>query len=166
MLESKYSTLLVEAGRQGSADPSGLRLCFQLLSLATAIDRDCAARLAPHGLSEARFVILFLLRGAAGHLSPNALAERAGVRRATITGLLDGMAREGLLTRHPDADDGRRLQVRLTRKGARLADATFTEHTAWIAGLFAGLDATEREQLGTLLAKVWQHTDTGAEVQA
>lgn len=166
MLESKYTALLAEASRQGSADPSCLHLCFQLLSLAAAIDRDCAARLAPHGLSEARFVILFLLRGAGSPLSPNALAERAGVRRATITGLLDGMAGEGLLTRHPDADDGRRLQVRLTRKGKRLADATFSAHTAWITGLFAVLDATEREQLGTLLAKVWQRTDTGAEGQA
>ena len=91
MIEAKHQALLEESQRRGHANIAQLRLCFQLLSLSSSIDRDCAARLAPHGLSEGRFVVLFLLHGAGGTLPPHLLAERAGVTRATISGLFDGL---------------------------------------------------------------------------
>ncbi|MEG0184313.1 MAG: MarR family transcriptional regulator [Stenotrophomonas sp.] len=166
MLETKHSALLEEAQRRGHATVAPLRLCFQLLSLSASIDRDCATRLAPHGLSEGRFIVLFLLRGAGGTLPPHELAERAGVTRATISGLLDGLQREGLVQRRSDTEDGRRLQIVLTAKGARLAEALFDQHTQWIGGLFNGLDAGEQRQLSQLLLKVWQHTDAGRETAA
>ncbi|WP_313053065.1 MULTISPECIES: MarR family transcriptional regulator [Stenotrophomonas] len=163
MLEAKHTALVDEATRRGHANLAQLRLCFQLLSLSAAIDRDCATRLAPHGLSEGRFIVLFLLQGAGGTLPPHELAERAGVTRATISGLLDGLQREGLLQRKHDAEDGRRLQIVLTARGRRLAEELFNQHTQWIGGLFNGLDAREQAQLSQLLAKVWQHTDSGRE---
>ena len=159
MIEAKHSALLDEAQRRGHANVAQLRLCFQLLSLSSSIDHDCATRLAPHGLSEGRFIVLFLLHGAGGALPPHALAERAGVTRATISGLLDGLQREGLLQRRGDAEDGRRLQIVLTAQGRRLAEAVFEQHTQWIGGLFDGLDASEQQQLSQLLQKVWLHTD-------
>lgn len=161
MVEAKHHALLDEAQRRGHANVAQLRLCFQLLSLSSSIDRDCATRLAPHGLSEGRFVVLFLLHGAGGTLPPHALAERAGVTRATISGLLDGLQREGLLQRRSDAEDGRRLQIVLTVQGRRLAAMLFDQHTQWIGGLFDALDAGEQQQLSTLLHKVWQRTDGG-----
>ncbi|PJL15233.1 MarR family transcriptional regulator [Stenotrophomonas maltophilia] len=161
MLEAKHNALMEEAARRGHANLDQLRLCFQLLSLSTAIDRDCATRLAPHGLSEGRFIVLFLLHGAGGTLPPHELAERAGVTRATISGLLDGLQREGLLQRRHDAEDGRRLQIVLTARGKHLAEELFNQHTQWIGGLFKGLDANEQAQLSQLLGKVWLHTDSG-----
>ncbi|KAA9150109.1 MarR family transcriptional regulator, partial [Delftia sp. BR1] len=95
-LEQKYQALLAEAERRKLDDVDSMRLCFQTLSLAARIDRDCAALLAPHGLSEGRFVLLFLLESASEGLAPNHLAEQAGITRATVTGLLDGLEREAL----------------------------------------------------------------------
>lgn len=163
MLDAKHLALVDEAERRGHANLAQLRLCFQLLSLSSAIDRDCATRLAPHGLSEGRFIVLFLLHGAEGSLSPHELAERAGVTRATTSGLLDGLQRDGLLQRRSDADDGRRLQVVLTARGKRMAGKLFDQHTHWIGGLFNELDSTEQAQLSRLLEKVWRHTDAGSE---
>lgn len=166
MLEAKHSALLDEAQRRGHTGVAQLRLCFQLLSLSSAIDRDCATRLAPHGLSEGRFIVLFLLHGAGGALPPHELAERAGVTRATISGLIDGLQREGLLQRRSDSEDGRRLQIVLTTQGKCLAETLFNQHTQWIGGLFSGLDAEEQQHLSRLLHKVWQHTDAGREPAA
>lgn len=163
MLDAKHLALVDEAERRGHANLAQLRLCFQLLSLSSAIDRDCATRLAPHGLSEGRFIVLFLLHGAEGSLSPHELAERAGVTRATTSGLLDGLQRDGLLQRRSDAEDGRRLQIVLTARGKRLAGELFDQHTHWIGGLFNELDSTEQAQLSRLLEKVWRHTDAGSE---
>lgn len=153
-LEQKYLALLRQAEARELPDLDGIRLCFQTLSLATAIDRDCAALLAPHGLSEGRFVLLFLLDATDDGLAPNILAEQAGVTRATVTGLLDGLERDALVERHADADDRRALRVRLTRKGRRLASKVFDRHGRWIASLYAHLSSTERRQLSRLLSKV------------
>lgn len=58
-LEQKYLALLHDAEQRQLNDIDGIRLCFQTLSLAAAIDRNCATLLAPHKLSEGRFILLF-----------------------------------------------------------------------------------------------------------
>lgn len=153
-LAQKYQALLHEAQQRDLADIEGMELCFQLLSIASGIDRDCAERLAPHGLSEGRFVLLFLLDAANDGLAPNVLAERAGISRATVTGLLDGLEREALIERQADAQDRRALRIVLTRKGKRLAKQVFAQHSQWIASLFGGLASNERKQLRRLLGKL------------
>lgn len=153
--EQKYQALLDEMQRRGLSDAQGVRLCFQVLSLAAAIDRDCAALLAPHGLSEGRFVLLFLLDAAGeGGLAPKDLAQRAGISRATVTGLLDGLAHEGLVLRLPDAQDRRALRIQLTPRGRALARPLLARHGRWIASLFSALNDRERQQLARLLDKV------------
>lgn len=153
-MEQKYLALLQEAARRNIPNLGGIRLCFQLLSLSSDIDRDCASLLAPHGLSEGRFVILFLLEAAGEGLAPNVLAEQAGVTRATVTGLLDGLEKDSLIERTADPTDRRALRIRLTRRGKQLARKIFDQHSRWIGGLFANLNMSEREQLAALLTKV------------
>jgi len=154
ILEQKYQALLQEAQRRQLADTDGIQLCFQTLSLASHIDNDCARLLAPHGLSEGRFVMLFLLDAAGEALAPNQLAEKAGVTRATVTGLLDGLEREALIKRQSAEHDRRAVRIQLTDKGRQTAKHVFDNHSTWIASLFGSLSVTEREQLAMLLNKV------------
>lgn len=165
MLEPKHHALLDEAARRGLPSCDGIQLCFQVLALAGAIDRDCAARLAPRQLSEGKFVLLFLLHGQAGGLPPHELAARAGVTRATVTGLLDGLERDGFVQRQPGLQDRRMITVVLTPKGKTAAARLFKEHAQWIGSLFDGLSLADRQQLGELLGKVWRGTDTGRAAQ-
>lgn len=159
ILEQKHVSLLDEAKRRGQSDLGNMRLCFEVLSLASAIDRSCALRLAEHNLSEGKFVVLFLLRDLAQGLAAHELATRAGVTRATITGLLDGLERDGFLARHSDIEDRRKVSVRLTEKGQTLADQLFDQHSQWIASLFSSLNGQERQLLSSLLQRVWQGLD-------
>lgn len=161
MLEPKHRALLDETERRGLPSADDIGLCFQLLSLANAIDRDCAARLAPRQLSEGKFVLLFLLHGQADGLSPHQLADRAGVTRATVTGLVDGLERDGYVLRQAGAGDRRKVMVALTAKGKSAAATLFKEHTSWIASLFGGLCAQDKAQLSALLTRAWQGTDAG-----
>ena len=152
--DTKYQALLDEAQRRGLTGLDGLQTCMELLSTVRAIDRDCAIRLGNHGLSEGRFVLLFLLRDRAEGLAPHVLADRAGVTRGTITGLLDGLERDGFVRRTPDAEDRRRVRVTLTTSGEAVTARAFQEHAAWIAGLTAGLSTEEQAELVRLLAKL------------
>jgi len=154
-LEQKHLALLGEAERCGQSGIGSMRMCFEVLTLASAIDRSCAARLAPHCLSEGKFVLLFLLRDAPEGLAPHELAKRAGVTRATVTGLLDGLQRDGYLERHHDSRDRRSVSVRLTPKGEATAQQLFCEHNQWISSLFAELDPQELATLSALLKRAW-----------
>lgn len=153
-MDIKYQALLDEAQRRGLTGLNGLRTCMELLSTARAIDRDCAIRLGSHGLSEGRFVLLFLLRDRTDGLAPHVLADRAGVTRGTITGLLDGLERDGLVRRTADPEDRRRVRVMLTTSGEAVTARAFQEHAGWIAGLIAGLSAEEQADLVRLLGKL------------
>lgn len=161
MLEPKHRALLDVAAKRGLPSADGIALCFQLLSLASAIDRDCAARLAPRKLSEGKFVLLFLLHEQADGMSPHELADGAGVTRATVTGLLDGLERDGFVSRRVGKEDRRKIIVKLSAKGRAEAEQLFKTHTDWIDSLFAGLGPADRARLRTLLGKIWQGTDAG-----
>jgi len=138
IIEQKHRALLGEMERRHSSSTDALKACFEVLSLAAAIDRDCANRLSPHELS-----------------------QRAGVTRATITGLLDGLERDGFLKRRADSEDRRKLIVRLTSEGSLLAQQLFEQHTAWIASLMSDLSTGEQQLLSTLLRRIWSRTDAG-----
>jgi DNA-binding MarR family transcriptional regulator len=119
--------------------------------------------LKPYHLSEGKFVLVILLRAEPEGLSPNVLAQRAGVTRATITGLLDGLERDALVARESSLADRRMITVQLTAAGQRLATDLGATHTAWIISLMGKLEPDEKAQLGSLLARVWAQTDAGRE---
>lgn len=160
MLQQKHRALLDEVESRAVAPTDNIRACFELLTLASAIDRDCAARLAPHRLSEGKFVLLFLLHDKPDGLSPHELAERAGVTRATITGLLDGLERDGFIARRGGLNDRRKIAVALTEDGRQTARDLFTEHAEWVASLFEGFTANERKTLNNLLQRIWRNLDS------
>ena len=151
-LEQKYRALMSTAG----AAAGEMRICFEILSLAGQIDRACAARLAPHRLSESKFLLLSLLRDRAEGAAPHVLADLAGVTRATMTGLLDGMARDGLITRSHDPEDRRKMIIGLTPTGRVLAETLGAEHLDWISSLCSGLGPEDRRMLSALLERVRQ----------
>lgn len=161
MLEQKHQALLEEAERRDVAQTGNIRACFELLTLAGAIDRDCAARLAPHRLSEGKFILLFLLHDKPDGLSPHELAERAGVTRATITGLLDGLERDEFIVRRGSLGDRRKIVIALTETGQTTARDLFNEHTEWVGSLFKGFTASERKTLNDLLQRIWRNLDAG-----
>ena len=140
-----------------------IRTCFSVLALASAIDRDCARRLQAHGLSEGRFVILVVLLKLDGALAPHDLAERIGVTRATMTGLLDGLERDRLVARRRDKRDRRSVKISLTPAGRNLAERLNDAHLRWVAGLASDLTVDEQDVLQRLLARIWQRTDAGSQ---
>ncbi len=161
-LEQKHLALIEETERRGQMQTDNLYACFELLALAGAIDKDCAARLAPYRLSEGKFVLLFLLNGQLNGLSPFELAERAGVTRATITGLLDGLERDQFIKRCPSPDDRRKITIMLTEQGSKTAHELFNEHTRWISALFAGFSDEERKSLDGFLQRIRKNLDGGS----
>jgi DNA-binding MarR family transcriptional regulator len=89
-------------------------------------------------------------------VTPSILAQKLGVTRATMTGLLDGLQKEGLIARQALAEDRRKVGVLLTAKGRRILDNILPDYYRHFAKLTTYLDEGERQTLISLLKKVNQ----------
>ncbi|HEY2332876.1 MAG TPA: MarR family transcriptional regulator [Acidimicrobiales bacterium] len=74
--------------------------------------------LGPFELTLPQYRLLALL--ADGAAMSSALAERLAVKPPTVTSVVDGLVARGLVERHPDPNDRRRLPLALSEEGAAL----------------------------------------------
>ena len=76
-------------------------------------------QLVPYGLTAAQFHTLQHLHWHEGQggLSMSELSGHLGLANSTVSGLVDRLERDGWLGRERSAEDGRRIQLQLTRKG-------------------------------------------------
>jgi DNA-binding MarR family transcriptional regulator len=86
------------------------------------------------------------------------LAESLGCTRPTMTGIVDTLEKNGLVTRQPNPDDRRSLLVTLTDRGLSLQSSTPDLECIYLQ-CCVGLSADEFQQLGSLLEKLEQSLD-------
>jgi MarR family transcriptional regulator, lower aerobic nicotinate degradation pathway regulator len=89
-----------------------------------------------------------------GPCSQNQLGRLTAMDVATIKGVIDRLTVRGLTETSADPHDGRRLKVSLTRAGRELAEKVAVNALAISKETLAPLDASERETLIELLAKL------------
>jgi DNA-binding MarR family transcriptional regulator len=90
----------------------------QILELVVLLNEDMTESLARSGLTTSRTRLLWELRHR-GPTTQRALAEALSVSARTITGLVDGLAATGFVTREPHPSDRRATLVTFTEHGAR-----------------------------------------------
>lgn len=94
-------------------------LARRLLSLAPRYVQWSAQSLRAHRVegdpSFRQLAVLFMIRE--GTISPASIAQRLGISRAVVTGLLDRLEERGLIRREPDPGDRRRLCIAMTAAG-------------------------------------------------
>ena len=86
-----------------------------------------------------------------GKEAASALAEKLAVSRPSVTGVVDGLVARGLVVRHHDSEDRRRIGHDLTDRGRRvleLADAEVERRLSEIAGHRPDRAATAYQGLG------------------
>ena len=89
-----------------------------------------------------------------GPQSQNHLGRATAMDGATIKGVVDRLARQGLVETCADPDDRRRLTVALTAAGADLFRSTAATALRVSDHTLDALDQTERAQLMALLARL------------
>jgi DNA-binding MarR family transcriptional regulator len=87
------------------------------------------------GISPGQYQLLLFLRSF-GDRPPIVaeVAEKLQVRHQSAVGLIDRCERAGLVARHTDAEDGRRVRVALTARGARTLSKLVALHLRELAG--------------------------------
>jgi DNA-binding MarR family transcriptional regulator len=127
-------------------------------AVAKHLDAGREEALAKHGLSPGKlYVMAFLLNEEMmGHERPRAseIADGLGVTPATITGLLDGLERDGFIERRPHRQDRRALAIEMTNKSRRFLDEYLPVQARQVHASFSRLTEAEKKTLKALLEKI------------
>ena len=95
------------------------QLCFALYSASLAMTKVYKPLLAPLGLTYPQYLVMLALWENDGQ-SVSALGEKLALDSGTLTPLLKRLEAQGHVARQRDADDERRVIVRLTPAGRQL----------------------------------------------
>jgi DNA-binding MarR family transcriptional regulator len=98
------------------------RALDRLLLLTVLLNDDMTRSLARDGLTTSRAAVLWQLHHR-GPLTQRELADAIKVSARTVTGLVDGLAGTGFVTREPHPTDRRATLVTFTEHGAATAQA-------------------------------------------
>jgi DNA-binding MarR family transcriptional regulator len=148
-------TLQAMARRIPELDPPSVEACLLTLRVAGDMLKLFDAFLARYGLTQGRFsVMMILFRAPRENLTPSVLATKAGVTRATMTGLLDGLEREGLALRRQFGPDRRCSLVRLTPKGRRMLKTVLPEHYMRVRTFMSALSTSDKTKLVEIMVRM------------
>lgn len=168
----RYECLLEAAKEFPDLDPSAAEAYLHLLRTGDEAFNVAEKNLVTHNISHGRFGVMMLLwKGASpkgakllgtgeecmsGPRTPAELADAAGVTRATMTGLIDTLERDGFVKREPDPEDRRQMSVHLTAKAEKFLQDFLPGHFKVTSSLMATLTESERKTLVRLLSKIQQ----------
>ncbi len=157
----RYECLLEAAQKFPDLDPSATEVFLYLLRAGDEAFRIADEHLAHHQVSQGRFTVLMQLleksKSCPQPRTPAELADAAGVTRATMTGLIDTLERDGLVTRKPDPNDRRMTWVALTPHGQARLQEILPGHFKLMGALMANLSEDERKTLVRLLTKILEN---------
>lgn len=143
------------ASRYPEIDIPSVEACLAFLDTSTAFYDSVDSYFAHHHLSRGKFTLLMqLVEADEDGLLPSEFAERAGVTRASVTSLLDGLERDKLITRQPHSVDRRMLTVHMTDSGRELMNKILPEHFGWIKEWMENLSDREKKTFIKLLTKL------------
>ena len=161
----RFECLLEAARHNPDLDPSAVEAFLHLLRAGDEAFAVTDRNFSRFELSHGRFGVLMLLwrkdqygkgcaTGGPEGRTPADLAADAGVSRATMTGLIDTLERDGLVTRQPAQEDRRMMLVQMTDTGRDLMTRLLPLHFKTVAELLSPLNDSERQTLVQLLSRL------------
>ncbi|MCX4744472.1 MarR family transcriptional regulator [Kitasatospora sp. NBC_01287] len=137
-----------------ATDPQAVLVAVRLMAAGARLGQASEVHFGRFGLSTGRYRLLADLEDHGGEKSPSRLAAGLGVSRATVTGLVDGLEREGLVARRSSREDGRGTVVVLTARGAERLREMAPEHFERLQAMVGALSVAERGVFLELLGRI------------
>jgi len=119
--------------------------------------RIVESSLAEADLSLPQYRLLAFL--AQGDWAASALADKLDVSRPSVTSLVDGLVKRGLVERRPDTGDRRRIDHVLTDAGRAALEAADVRADAAVATVFADLDRDVADNAHAALCRLHEAMD-------
>jgi MarR family transcriptional regulator, 2-MHQ and catechol-resistance regulon repressor len=105
------------------------------------------------GLTMTQFDVIATL-GNQPPMTCKELGEKTLILKGTMTGVLERLEHKGLITKIPNAEDGRSYKIGLTKAGERLFKKAFPEHLQYLEQGFAKCSLKELNQTTEALDRI------------
>ncbi len=143
------------SSRYDKMEISSTRALVKLLRTGSDLLAGFEKLLGTYGLSQGRFLILVVMnRNPEKEITPSLLAEKIGVTRATMTGLIKSLEKDRLIGRNMIESDRRRQCLKLTPGGIRVLEAILPDYYGRISRLMAGLESNQKDGLVRILEQI------------
>lgn len=143
------------AERYPDADVTAVSSFLHLLRVATDLSVALDTCLSKHGLLQGRWwVLILLMREESKTSTPSILADKVGVTRATMTGLIDGLEQSGLVVRVFAKNDRRSVLIGLTEAGQAKLDVVMPDYYRRLRQCMQALNEEKRAQLQQILSLI------------
>jgi len=127
---------------------------MNLVLTADLLEKRIASLLLPFDLSPATGLVLSILVDSETPVSPNNIADRLIISRASVTSLLDSLEKRGFAKRQPNLYDRRMILIELTDSGRQVANKfrliVHQHQKVWLNAL----NEKEQEQLIKMLQRL------------
>ncbi|NRD79562.1 MarR family transcriptional regulator [Bacillus sp. BRMEA1] len=104
--------------------------------------------------SKLDLLLLLLLHTERKQITPSAIADRLGIRRASATAMLDWLEKRKWIVRQKNSKDGRMIHVSLSHEGEALVDNLLPTFWGTCASLLNDLDMEEQKVFEKILIKL------------
>lgn len=108
--------------RYPDASAIATECAMNLVLTGDLLEKNIAGLLAAFDLSPASGLVLSILVDAETPVTPNHIADRLIISRASVTSLLDSLEKRGYARRRPHPSDRRMIWVEPTELGRQIAD--------------------------------------------
>lgn len=153
--------ILVARGKTESAriDPDQLTSFVRFVGIADELRQACDRYLATFGLSTGRLALLLvLIETPQEPQSPSVVADRLGVTRATVTGLVNALDLQGLVHRRPDPHDGRKVVVSVSLRARETVQQILPGYLDFIGQLMQKVEKKRLTRLDKILSIIEQNS--------
>ncbi len=139
-----------------SAERKSLRAWLELLTASNSIKKQIDANLrSEFGMSISRFDILSALDRAGNEgLRASDLSKKLFVTEGATTQIVAPLVRDELVLRTPCKNDGRAVNLKLTKQGRNLFTKMARIHKKWIDETFSGMSPEQVSTLRQLLSQI------------
>lgn len=139
---------------QEGVDTDALHANLMFLKIATELENHMDSHLAKYNLSIGRFTILCLLEDNLGGLKPTDLSSQLGVTQATMSGLVSGLEKNGLVQRKQHEMDGRAFLIHITDKGRETLREIFPRWSPSVESFWNNFSSEDKASLNSLLERM------------
>jgi DNA-binding MarR family transcriptional regulator len=112
-------------------------------------------------LSAGRLNVLMVLNAAPGKtMALSEVGKHLVVTRPNVTGLVDGLVRDGFVRRIDHPDDRRMILAQLTEQAQKFLQRFVPQHARNVKAIMSCLSVSEQRQVAELLDKLRAHIKT------
>lgn len=132
-------------------NPDDLWTVMLLRGMADELAEHIKQSLDRYDISEGRLRVLGYLLDRAEPVSHSELAQASGVTKGTVTGLINGLERDGFVNRVACECDRRVSYIELTREGERALKKILPGHLARMSELIRSISKKDQRTLVRIL---------------